>query len=292
MRFRCLCVLWRERSNLTVIPSVNSGQALSLPIGGRRISVGPNCYIAKLFMKFKTAITKVNAGDEIIRGEKLTTLIKERNFGEVVYLALMGRLPNAQEARQINAVLTSMIDHGPGTNSAMATRIVSSAGNSLHTAVAAGILSLGGFRHGGALEGAAKFFQENLKTSDVPELLKSMKDKKMRVPGFGHKVLTHDNRTGRLFDVAKECGFFKEHCAFALKVDEELQKISSKAVPLNMDGANAAILSDMGFPWQIVLGFFIIGRVSGLVAHAYEEMNSGEGIRRLDESEIEYVGRK
>ena len=242
-------------------------------------------------IKFKTSVSSVNDGEEIIRGEKLSDLIKTKNFGEVVFLILKGNLPNSKEAKMINAVLSSMIDHGPGANSALAARIVGSAGNTLHTAVAAGILSLGGSRHGGALEGAAKFFQENVKIPDLPVLLRSLKEKKIRVPGFGHKVLTHDNRTDTLFAVAKETGFFGEHCAFALAVDAELNKISSKAVPLNMDGANGAILSDMGFPWQLVLGFFIIGRAPGLVAQVYEEMNSDEGIRRLEESEVEYVGK-
>jgi len=242
-------------------------------------------------LHFKTAVSKVNAGDEIIRGENLPKLIKEKNFGDVVFLIINGQLPNENESRMINAVLTSMIDHGPGTNSALAARIVGSAGNALHTAVAAGIISLGGSRHGGALEGAAKFFQENVKTADLSNLLKSLKEKKTRIPGYGHKILTHDKRTDTLFEVAKETGFFRECCVFAERVDVELNKISSKTIPLNMDGANAAILSDMGFPWQIVIGFFIIGRAPGLVAQVYEEMTSGEGIRRLEEEEIDYVGK-
>lgn len=241
-------------------------------------------------MKWKTAISQVNSGDEIIRGEKLTTLIRENNFGDVVFLILKGVMPTEKESKLINAVLTSMIDHGPGTNSSIAARVVSSAGNSIHASVAAGILSLGGSRHGGALEGAAKFYQENVNSEDLPGLLKTLKEKKVRVAGYGHKVLTHDNRTDRLFAVAKETGFFGKHCAFAQTVEIELNKISSKKIPLNMDGANAAILSDMGFPWQLVIGFFLIGRTPGLVAQVYEEINSGEGIRRLDEEEIEYVG--
>jgi citrate synthase len=34
----------------------------------------------------------------------------------------------------------------------------------------------------------------------------------------------------------------------------------------------------------------MIARVPGLVAHIYEETVSDEGIRRLEEGEIEYVG--
>ncbi len=242
-------------------------------------------------MKFKTSISSINNGEEIVRGQNLPDLIKEKNFGEVVFLVLKGKFPNDNESKMINAVLGSMVDHGPGTNSALTTRVVNSAGNSLHTSVAAGILSLGGTRHGGALEGAAQFFQENKNTVNVSGLLKELKEKKVRIPGFGHKVLAHDKRTEVLFEVAKKTGFYREHCEFAAQVHKELNKISSKPLPLNMDGANAAVLSDMGFDWRMVIGFFIISRSVGLVAHAYEEMNSGEGIRRLDEAtEIEYVG--
>jgi citryl-CoA lyase len=52
----------------------------------------------------------------------------------------------------------------------------------------------------------------------------------------------------------------------------------------------AAILLDMGFPWQMATGFFVIARVPGLVAHICEEMTGDAGIRRLDSSEEEYVG--
>jgi citrate synthase len=58
-----------------------------------------------------------------------------------------------------------------------------------------------------------------------------------------------------------------------------------------MDGANAAILLDMGFEQKLIDGFFIIARTPGLVAQAFEEMTSGEGLRRVDESDIEYIGK-
>ena len=121
-------------------------------------------------------------------------------------------------------------------------------------------------------------------------LVKSFKEKKIRIPGYGHKVLTHDNRTDTLSAIAKETGFYGRHCKFAVAVGTALNKISSKPLPLNMDGANAAILSDMGFDWRMATGFFLIGRVPGLVAQVYEEMMSGEGVRRLSEEEIEYTG--
>ena len=52
----------------------------------------------------------------------------------------------------------------------------------------------------------------------------------------------------------------------------------------------AAILLDMGFDARLMKGFFIIARIPGLVAQVYEEMADDPGIRRLDQSDIQYTG--
>jgi len=240
-------------------------------------------------MQWKTSISHVQDGKEIIRGYDLKELIKQKSFPEVIFLVLKGELPNEQETKMMNALFTAAIDHGVGVSSAMTARTVASTGNSLHTALSAGILAMGKL-HGSAIEGAAEFFQENVSEGDVPGLVKKMKEQKVRIPGYGHKILDHDPRSEVLFEVAKETGFYDQHCQLAEKVGEELNKLASKKLPLNVDGAMGAIISDMGFDWQMAKGFFIIGRVPGLVAHIHEEMTSQNGLRRLAEDEAEYVG--
>ncbi|HSR89343.1 MAG TPA: citryl-CoA lyase [Candidatus Udaeobacter sp.] len=240
-------------------------------------------------MQWKTAISKVSDNQEIVRGYSLESLIKNKSFTETIFLILKGNLPNENETKMLNAMLVAAIDHGIGTASAMTSRITASSGNSLHTSLAAGILAMGKL-HGGATEDAAKFFTENITEKNVAELVRSLKDKKIRLPGYGHKVLTHDNRTDTVFTVAKETGFYGKYCAFAEEVMIELNKISSKPLPLNVDGAMAAILLDMGFPWQVTKGIFIIARVPGLVAHIFEEMMGDVGLRRLESDETEYIG--
>ena len=232
-------------------------------------------------MQWKTAITKITDQGEIIRGHNLHELIREKSFVEVIFLLLRGEMPSAKETRMLNALFTACIDHGVGTPSATVARMVASTGNSLHTSLAAGIQTMGEL-HGGAIEGAAKFFQEN-KNSNPESLVKELKEKKVRIPGYGHRVLSKDHRSVALFEVATETGFNGNHCTFALAVEDALNKISSKPLPLNIDGAMAAVLSDMGFDWKMTRGFFIIGRVPGLVAQVYEQMMSGEGMKRLGE---------
>lgn len=240
-------------------------------------------------MHWKTAISHVADGKEIIRGYDLKELIHQKSFVETIFLVLKGELPNANETRMMNALFTACIDHGIGVSSAMTARTVVSTGNSLHTALAAGVLSLGTL-HGSAIEDAAKFFQENVGEKDVRGMIKRSKDQKIRIPGYGHKILDHDPRSEALFQIARETGFYGKHSAFAEAVHTELNAVSSKKLPINVDGAMGAIISDMGFDWRIAKGFFIIGRVPGLVAHIYEEMTQGNGLRRLDEDEPEYMG--
>lgn len=242
-------------------------------------------------MEWKTAISHVEDGKEIIRGQKLSDIIEQHTFTEAIFLILRGQMPNVKEAVMLNALLSAAIDHGIGAPSTTTARIVASTKNSLHTAVAAGILAMGEL-HGSAIEGAAKFFQENKTTQDITKLIADCKVKKMRIPGFGHKVFTtQDPRTQTLLAIAKKQDFFQAHCAFAIAVETELGAQSSKKLPLNIDGAMAAILSDMGFPSGVMKGLFIIGRVPGLVAHVYEEQTSGTGIRRIDTKDEIYTGK-
>ena len=241
-------------------------------------------------MHWKTAISKIDDGHESVRGYNLEKLAEQKNYAAVVYLILRGKLPTEAEEKMVNSMLVMMVDHGPGAASALAARIVNSAGNSIHASVAAGVLSLGGSRHGGALGGAAKFFAANIDNKDIAGILAEMKKNKVYVPGYGHKVLKLDNRAEALLQIAKKNKLYGKYCEFAERVREEINKTSSKQLPLNMDGANAAILLDMGFDPKVIEGMFLIARMPGLVAQVFEEMNSGEGLRRTDEGDIEYIG--
>lgn len=241
-------------------------------------------------MKWETAITNVKNGQETIRGKKLSGLIKNNTFTETIFLIWRGRMPKPNETKMMDAMLTAAIDHGTGTASAMTARIVASAKNSLHTALTAGILAMGE-RHGSAIENAAQFFITNKNNKNLAQTVKDLKDKKVRLAGFGHAVLERDERAEILLKTAKKLGFFKNVCQVAVDTQKELNKISSKPLPLNIDGAMGAILSDMGFDANMMKGIFITARVPGLVAHIYEEMQNDAGLRRLREDEITYIGK-
>lgn len=240
-------------------------------------------------MNFKTSIVKIESNGELVRGYGLIDLIQKKSFVEVIYLLIKGELPSEVETQMLNALFVACIDHGVGAPSTTTARIAASTGNNLHTALSAGILTLGEF-HGLTIEGAAKFFSRNIKEKNISLIIKEYKDKKIKIPGFGHKILNKDERACALFEVAKKNCFYQNYCAFAQDVEQELSKQTAKKLPLNIDGAMAAILLDMGFKAEQMGGFFVIGRIPGIITHINEQIESNEGVKRLALEEEEYVG--
>jgi len=249
-------------------------------------------------MKWTTKITKVEPNHLLTRGYRQEDLIGNVPYSHVVYLLLKGELPSSEHGKMMDAILTACIDHGVTPPSSIASRVVASGGVPLPTAVAAGVLSIGD-AHGGAIEKGAKFLQEGVKrmkgegkTADemAKVLVKESIEKKKRILGFGHRVHTSDPRTKRLFSLADELNITGSNIALSKAIEKELASQTGKNLPINVDGAIAAITSDMNFDWRLGKAFFLLGRVAGLVAHVYEEQTEQKPMRKMFNFECEYNG--
>lgn len=241
---------------------------------------------------WKTSISKATAEETLLRGYDLLELVKKKNFTQTIFLTLNGNLPSEKEERMLNAMLVACVDHGIAPPSVIATRTVLSGGNSLNAAVGAGVLALGD-SHGGAIEQCARILQDIVKGElDLQSFVKESIEKKYILPGYGHKIYKDtDPRSATLFKIAKETQIYNKHCIAAEDLTKAIEKEKGKKLCLNVDGAIAAIISDMGFDYRLGKGFFIISRIVGLVAHAHEEM-SEKPFRRLDENSTEYTGQE
>lgn len=246
-------------------------------------------------MHWRSAVAGQVDGTTVIRGYPLDELIGNVNFPDAIYLVLKGELPSAPESRMMNAMLTACVDHGIAPPSVVAARTVFSGGNSLNSAVAAGALTLGDF-HGGAIEQCMKLFQELVEgaTGDLTALAKTtvedFRAQRKRFPGYGHKLYKRDPRTVRMLELAGEYGFGGRFIQYAVAVQDILEASMGRPMPLNVDGAIAAILCDMGFDWRVGKGFFIIARMPGVVAHIVEEWVREKPFRRLPEGSYGYDG--
>jgi citrate synthase len=149
---------------------------------------------------------------------------------------------------------------------------------SLSAAVAAGLLAVGN-DHGGAgaacmdmiAAGLERARAESLPLADIAQRVvgDALRDKR-RLPGFGHRTHKVDPRTAVLFNLARERGLAGDGIRFVEAIEGAL-RAAGKTLPINIDGALAGVLHDLGFPPQFGKLVFLIGRVAGLTAEVAEE---------------------
>ncbi|MEE9513873.1 MAG: citryl-CoA lyase [Anaerolineales bacterium] len=248
-------------------------------------------------LSWKTSITEIKPNEVRLRGYRIDELMGSISFAEAVYLALKGELPQADVARMMNAILVSSIDHGASPPSALAARTVASTGAPLNAAVAAGILSINR-HHGGAIQDCMKVLQSGIdrvnqsgETVDniAADLVAEHKASGKRIAGLGHRIHTDDPRTAKLFQLAQELGIARDGVQMINAIQSSL-KDAGKALPINVDGAIAAVLLDLNIPSDLANAMFFIARVPGLILQAHEEQTRERPMRRIHPTEISYDG--
>ena len=245
----------------------------------------------------QTAISQVFPDRILVRGYSLVELAQARAFGDVVYLLLQGELPTGQEGRLIEVMLAMMVEHSINAPSVHAARTVASAGSPLQTAVAAGVSAIGEF-HGGAGGACARLLQEAVAAAPpeadlravAREIVADFRRRKQRLPGFGHRFHNPDPRAEALLALAQRWGVAGCHTALAQALVQALQEATGRSLPLNIDGAVAALISDMGFHWRMGKGLFLLARTAGLLAHVQEEMTTGKPFGFVPKTPVTYMG--
>jgi citrate synthase len=246
---------------------------------------------------WRTAIVNKDETHIWLRGYDITQLMGKAGFVETVFLLHRDRLPSEGERRLLDALLVASADHGAGAPSCATARLAASGNRaSLSAAVAAGILAIGD-EHGGAGEACMKLIGEyapaaRRKTKSIEQsadaLVERSRVEGWRLPGLGHRVHTTDPRVAVLFDMAGQEGIAGDGIAFMRALEAATARLI-KPLPMNIDGALAGVLYDLGFPPSAGKLIFIVGRVAGLTAEVAEEHAREKGMRiRIP---VEYDGK-
>lgn len=247
--------------------------------------------------RLETSISQAFPDRILVRGYSLVDLAERAGFGDVVYLLLKGELPTRGEGRLIEAMLVCMAEHTIHAPSTHAARTVANSGSPLQAAVAAGVLSIGD-HHGGAGEACARLLQAAVARADQPfdphaaarRLVDGALAAGQRLPGFGHRLHDPDPRAVFLIAKAREGELAGAHTDLAEAAVDVLRERTGKSLPLNVDGALAALASDMGFDAEMGKGLFILARTAGLLAHVQEEYQEGKPFKFVPRAEVSYRG--
>jgi len=243
-------------------------------------------------------ITKIEPNKVAVRGYRIDELMGRLPFAHVVYLVLKGELPSDAEGRVMDALLVSSVDHGATPPSVLAARTVASGGAPLTTGIAGGIMTINR-HHGGAIEGCMRVLLEAVGRKResgqeaLPaalELVEEYREQKKRIPGYGHRIHKDDPRTRKLFAICEEEGVAGDYVEMGRALREALKETLGKDLPMNVDGAIAAVLCELDFPPEMGNGLFAISRAVGLTAHVFDEISNQRPMRRISPTAQAYNG--
>jgi citrate synthase len=237
---------------------------------------------------WRTGIADADASSIRILGYDVLELSQRASFTDLIFLLHRGRLPVEGERRLLDAILIGGADHGAGAPSCAAARLAASGNRqSMSAALAAGLLTIGE-EHGGAgarcMEMIATGIEQSRRDS-IPlgqvarRTAIAAKDARTRVPGFGHRVhRTIDPRVGPMFAMARHYALAGDGIAFMEALAGAIGELI-KPLPINIDGALAAILHDMGFAPSAGMLMFLISRTAGITAEIAEEYTREKPMR-------------
>ncbi len=233
---------------------------------------------------WNTSLSRVSKNKVLIRGYRVEDLMDRCSFGDMIYLSFTGELPAGNEGRILESIVVSSTEHSVMAPSINATRFVASGGVPLQASVAAGLIALGD-HHGGAVENCARLLQSAVAAKrGASAIVAHYRESGTRIPGFGHPWHDRDPRTLKLAAQAEAWGLAGPHLELAREIAAELGRV------LNIDGAIAGIVSDIGIGWEYGKAFFLISRTVGLAAHHVEETTRERPFRAIAPEDVAYDG--
>jgi citrate synthase len=231
-----------------------------------------------------------------VRGRDLTgDLMGRLTFTEYVHLLLTGDEPTEDQRFFLDLLLVAIAEHGLMPSNVAARMTLAADPDSLHGAVAAGILGAGPVVLGTSAE-CARLLTEGVASGGeavavARDIARSIHEAGRKVPGFGHPVHRPvDPRAERILKLADARGVSGAHVELARALRDAVAQAWGKPLPMNVSMPIAAVLLDLGYAADVVEAVPILARTASLLAHLAEERESPLGFLLAEKAEeaVEY----
>ncbi|HEY3160179.1 MAG TPA: citrate synthase/methylcitrate synthase [Vicinamibacterales bacterium] len=207
---------------------------------------------------------------------------------------LNGDVPDAERVRALETYLNTVIDHGLNASTFTA-RVITSTGSDLVSAIVGALGALKGPLHGGAPGPALDMVFEIGEAGRAEAVLRAKIERGDKLMGFGHRVYkVRDPRADvlaiaaeRLFTRGGDMALYTLARAVesvAVRLLEEYKP--GRRLQTNVEFYTALLLHGVGLDVELFTPTFAISRVSGWIAHAFEQREGNRIIR----PQSEYVG--
>ncbi|MEH6410404.1 MAG: citrate synthase family protein [Hyphomonas sp.] len=169
----------------------------------------------------------------------------------------------------VRRALVLLMDHELNA-STFSARVAASTGASLAACALAGLSTLSGPLHGGAVAGVLAFLEE-AGVRGVEGAVRARLDEGRALPGFGHPLYPGgDPRAKELMSRFQPTG--------TISAVEAAAAQEAGQAP-NVDFAIAAMMQRFALPADVAFTLFAIGRCIGWLGHAMEQIETGSLIR-------------
>jgi citrate synthase len=223
-------------------------------------------------------IYRLKSGNNIIDPEP------GESYAETFIKACFGNA-DKNKIRAMDSALILYMDHEIPA-STTAALVTASTLSDMYSSLASAIAALRGPLHGGAAEGAYRQFLEIGKPENVDAWFENnILNGKRRLVGFGHRVYrTYDPRLKTFKKYADLLSTTKEQkniLAIAKKLEEAgVKAFGSKGIYTNTDFYAGMVFNAIGFPVDMFTTLFGLSRISGILAHITEYVETQERLIR------------
>jgi citrate synthase len=206
--------------------------------------------------------------------------------GNFLYM-LNGELPERAAVRVLNTALLLHAEHGSNASTFTA-RTSASTLTDAYSAIAAAVGSLKGPLHGGANEAVMRTLEGIGSIEGVEQfVLDTLAKPKGRVMGFGHRVYRVLDPRGKILrDVAEklaktseEAKYFHMSLEMERVMEREMAARGKHDVKPNLDFFSASVYRMLGIAVDMYTPVFAIARVSGWMAHLFEQYADNHLVR-------------
>lgn len=197
---------------------------------------------------------------------------------------MRGEPASSEEARALDAYLTTVADHGMNASTFTA-RVVASTQASLPMAVTAAYCALTGPLHGGAPEPVLDMLDAIGVEARIGDWIDAALARGERLMGFGHRIYkVRDPRADVLKRQVEMLGQQGRDLGFAAQVEAYARQALEAAKPdrkldTNVEFYTAILLDALAIPRAAFTPIFAAGRVAGWTAHAIEQQRTGRLLR-------------
>src|SRR5579871_6302777 len=224
--------------------------------------------------------TMVSSFDRLRKGQHVVNGDPAMGFAENFLYALTGKRPDDVMEHVFDVALILHADHELNA-STFAARVTAATLSDIYSSITSACGALKGPLHGGANQDVIKILLQLSGEEAAIDRVKSTLARKVKIPGFGHRVYrTEDPRATHLRVLSEELGkrTGQEKLFRMSRAMEETVK-AEKGLIANVDFYSASTYYSLGIPVDLFTPVFAVSRMSGWTAHTLEQYRNNRLIR-------------